>query len=263
MPTNMNIFVPGPALLFATVNGIPSHGKYVFLGGKGLGDVPLNLKPGDEPPRLPAPVNNNNFQKNAPSPGSRTDDDDGLSGGAIAGIVVGVVVGSVLLAALAFLLWRMKRNQQNAANYASIGRPASTQTMGTTPNAWTRVGTPYSAPLAAPTMQTNESQASLLGSTTNVSMLPHDAAEAPPSTVIPITGMTKSQPASELSASTPQSTSQALAPPRKPATSLQKGAYRSKPGATLEKRSTIYRVSSFQHLESVPSPVGRHRIRST
>ena len=213
MPTNMNIFVPGPALLFATVNGIPSHGKYVFLGGKGLGDVPLNLKPGDEPPRLPAPVNNNNFQKNAPSPGSRTDDDDGLSGGAIAGIVVGVVVGSVLLAALAFLLWRMKRNQQNAANYASIGRPASTQTMGTTPNAWTRVGTPYSAPHAAPTMQTNESRASLLGSTTNVSMLPHDAAEAPLSTVIPITGMTKSQPASEFSASTPQSTSQALAPP--------------------------------------------------
>ena len=49
MPSNMNIFVPGPALLFVTVNGIPSKGKYVFLGGKDLGSVPFDLKAGLTP----------------------------------------------------------------------------------------------------------------------------------------------------------------------------------------------------------------------
>jgi hypothetical protein len=37
LPPNPNLFQPGPALLFVTINGIPSNGTYVIIGSGQIG----------------------------------------------------------------------------------------------------------------------------------------------------------------------------------------------------------------------------------
>ncbi|WFD19975.1 (methyl)glyoxal oxidase [Malassezia caprae] len=132
MPTNMNLFVPGPAMLFVTVNGVPSHGKFVMLGKQNPGPVPFNLKPGPKPKPLPKPQLNSKYSKQAPQMGMSTepDDDSGLSGGAIAGIVIGVLVALAIIAAIVFFVWRQNRQKQTMAQYASIGRPQAPASSG-------------------------------------------------------------------------------------------------------------------------------------
>lgn len=125
MPTNMNIFVPGPALLFVTVNGVPSIGKYIHLGGQNLGPVPLSLRAQDAPGPLPSPRNNPKLGNRAtvpPSSGSKQSD-GGMSGGAIAGVVVGVVLGVLLLAGLLLLALKYAKNKRRTNSYAAVGRP--------------------------------------------------------------------------------------------------------------------------------------------
>lgn len=166
MPMNLNIFVPGPALLFVTVNGIPSKGKYVFLGGKDLGSVPFDLKADFTPP-LPNPVLNPQFTNKAAPYGTTCNIDgrNGMSDGAIAGTVIGVLLGAALLAGLAFYVWRNKRNDDNEANYAAVRRPNSShgsQMIGPEANSgpWTRPP-PLSDPSKFPLMQSNDSTISL------------------------------------------------------------------------------------------------------
>lgn len=130
MPTNMNLFVPGPAMLFVTVNGVPSHGKMVMIGKNNPGLVPFNLKPGPEPKPLPEPQLSSKFTKSTPQMGVSTDSDDGLSGGAIAGIVIGVLAAVAIVAAIVFFIWRRNRQKQTLAQYASIGRPQRPASMG-------------------------------------------------------------------------------------------------------------------------------------
>ena len=167
MPSNMNIFVPGPALLFVTVNGIPSKGKYVFLGGKDLGSVPFDLKAGLTPAPLPDPVLNPHFTNEAAPYGTTYDSDEqnGMSGGAIAGTVIGVILGVAVLAGLAFYVWRAKRNDDNEANYAAVRHPHAShgsQMTGPEANAgaWTRPP-PLSDSSKFPLMQPNDSAISL------------------------------------------------------------------------------------------------------
>jgi hypothetical protein len=40
MPSNPNVFTPGPALLFITVNGVPSIGQWVTVGSGSIGTQP-------------------------------------------------------------------------------------------------------------------------------------------------------------------------------------------------------------------------------
>jgi len=40
LPPNPNLFQPGPALLFVTINGIPSNGTYVIIGSGQIGQQP-------------------------------------------------------------------------------------------------------------------------------------------------------------------------------------------------------------------------------
>ncbi|WFD31441.1 (methyl)glyoxal oxidase [Malassezia sp. CBS 17886] len=166
MPTNMNIFVPGPALFFATVNGVPSNGTFVSIGGDNLGMVPFKLVAGDAPPPLPHPVDNPNFNGHLSTP---TNDDldggSGLSGGAIAGIVVAVVAFfALVLAVMLFLLRRERRNKADQ-KYSAIGAGggrgggpvgAAAPWTGTTPGAITPTPSQMQLPLAHP----NESNAS-------------------------------------------------------------------------------------------------------
>ena len=149
-----------------TVNGIPSKGKYVFLGGKDLGSVPFDLKAGFTPAPLPDPVLNPHFTNEAAPYGTyNSDGQDGMSGGAIAGTVIGVVLGVAVLAGLAFYVWRAKRNDDNEANYAAVRRPHAphgSQMTGPEANAgaWTRPP-PLSDSSKLPLMQPNDSTISL------------------------------------------------------------------------------------------------------
>jgi len=40
LPPNPNLFQPGPAFLFVTINGIPSNGTYVIIGSGSVGSQP-------------------------------------------------------------------------------------------------------------------------------------------------------------------------------------------------------------------------------
>ena len=129
MPTNQNIFVAGPALFFLTVNGVPSMGKMVRIGGENKGLVPMKIESGPEPKPLPAKVNNPKFDaklsQSATSLGNNSGDKGSLSGGAIAGIVVGIVAG-VILALLALLLFLRFRRRSGADNkFAALGNNRS------------------------------------------------------------------------------------------------------------------------------------------
>ncbi|KAL4401866.1 (methyl)glyoxal oxidase [Malassezia pachydermatis] len=155
MPTNINIFVPGPALLFATVNGVPSHGKFVQLGGKDMGPVPFALTAQSSPAPLPSPKTNSKFTNKATSENPDGSVNDGLSGGAIAGIVVGVIVGLLLLAAILFFVLRRSRQKRFLANYASVGRPSAPRSSGGTGYAPSLAGmsTPGTTGAPAPYMR--------------------------------------------------------------------------------------------------------------
>lgn len=41
MPPNPAILVPGPALIFVVVNGVPSTGQWVMIGNGQMGDQPI------------------------------------------------------------------------------------------------------------------------------------------------------------------------------------------------------------------------------
>lgn len=59
MPTNPNLFAPGPALLFLTIGGVPSQGKFVSVGAdrRTMGHVPWAPIIGNPLYNLSAPTN--------------------------------------------------------------------------------------------------------------------------------------------------------------------------------------------------------------
>lgn len=121
MPTNMRVFVAGPALFFVTVDGVPSLGKMVQIGGEDLKQVPFKITPGNEPAPLPKPVNNPKFNaKAANSLSASNSNTSSLSGGAIAGIVVGIVAGVVLLLLGLLFLLRYRRRPGPDSKYAAL-----------------------------------------------------------------------------------------------------------------------------------------------
>jgi hypothetical protein len=106
MPTNQNIFVAGPALLFVTINGVPSLGKMVQIGSQTNGmAIPNNFATGSTPGALPVAVNNAAF--NSKPAGS-----DGMSFGL--GAIIGIAVGGAVLIILIILgicCWRRRANK--------------------------------------------------------------------------------------------------------------------------------------------------------
>lgn len=105
MPINQNIFVGGPALLFVTIDGVPSQGVMVQIGSKTSGQsVPTNFATGTAPSALPAAINNSAY-------------DAKPSGVASFGLakIIGIAVGAAVLFALIILglcCWRRRANKQ-------------------------------------------------------------------------------------------------------------------------------------------------------
>lgn len=133
LPTNPNLITAGPALLFVTIAGVPSHGKFISVGDdmNTIGPAPWKPKILDELAALPAARNGSGGKFNAaparvftgtgPTQGSGKMHNMGaggtggtsssLSSGAKVGLGVGVGVGAAaaLAAALAgALVYRKK-----------------------------------------------------------------------------------------------------------------------------------------------------------
>lgn len=102
LPANPNLFQPGPAMLFVTINGIPSNGTFVIIGNGQFGDQPTSAVS-----VLPTSVRVSSASGSAPS-GSSNSGSDGSSshtgliiGAVVAGIAAVGVVGAVFGVCLA------------------------------------------------------------------------------------------------------------------------------------------------------------------
>ncbi len=124
MPNNPNLLTPGPAMLFVTINGIPSVGKWLSVGVamSQAGAVPLNVQNliGTPLQQLPAPVTNNRFADALPT------SSDSWALGKIIGVAVGAGVGLLLIALIAFICVRRRRkaklNPKPKNGYSYAGR---------------------------------------------------------------------------------------------------------------------------------------------
>lgn len=109
MPTNVNLFPPGPALLFITIDGIPSPGKYIQIGQQAFGGtIPYDYAGNaGSAPTLPSSVTNAKFSSAATSSSSGSS----FGTGAIIGVAVGAAV-VILLILLGLLCWRRQAKKR-------------------------------------------------------------------------------------------------------------------------------------------------------
>lgn len=119
MPTNVNLFPPGPALLFVTIDGVPSKGKYIMVGqAQSGGAVPFNYAAAaGTQASLPASVTNAKY--------NATPDQSGAEEFGI-GKIVGIAVGAaalILLILVGLLCWRRQANKKSkaAGGYGAAG----------------------------------------------------------------------------------------------------------------------------------------------
>ena len=113
MPPNANIFQPGPAFVFVTINGIPSNGSYVIIGSGNIETQTMN--PVDT---LPAAVLDSSASGTGSSSGSSNSSSghngasSSLSGGAVGGIVAAAIAVLAIFGTVLFLLRRRRAAAQ-------------------------------------------------------------------------------------------------------------------------------------------------------
>lgn len=144
MPVNQNLFVQGPALLFITVDGVPSPGKLVQIGNQKTGvAIPNNIQSGPAPKALPQGINNSKY--NAIPEGH------GIESFGI-GKLVGIIVAAVAVIALLLLgliCWRRRRARRNGQTKAAAPAGGAIYGMGgytTNGPEYKRVHTPSNTP---------------------------------------------------------------------------------------------------------------------
>ncbi|KAG6836352.1 hypothetical protein H0H93_008908 [Arthromyces matolae] len=124
---NPYILQPGPALLFVTINGIPSNGTMVIVGSGSMGTQPVSLAS-----ELPDSVTLSNISgsgdntSSAQANSDQNTNDNGASGlhtGAIVGGVVGAIAVIGLLGALLGLLLARRRSRSaiSSTSFAMTG----------------------------------------------------------------------------------------------------------------------------------------------
>ena len=135
------LLVPGPALFFVTVGGVPSMGKMIMVGTgvTGTGNVPFTPNLGSALVTLPAPVNSTKYTAAISKSGSSSSD-FGL------GKIIGIAVaGAAVLAliALGCCLWRRKGRNQHGEKAAArqSAAPWTSRDVGSGPE-YKRVETP-------------------------------------------------------------------------------------------------------------------------
>jgi len=109
MPPNSNIFQPGPAFVFVTINGVPSNGTYVIVGSGNIETQTMN--PTDTLPpsvRSNANANGGGSPNNGTTPAKSSASSPSLSGGAIGGIVAAAIAVLIFGAILGFFIRRRR-----------------------------------------------------------------------------------------------------------------------------------------------------------
>lgn len=116
MGLNTNLVVPGPALLFVTINGIPSVGKFIQVGDLLNKDIPAAVTVGKAPSVLAAAINNPKYDKN---PNESALENFGIP--KLIAIIAAVVV--VALIVIGVLVWkkRVKTRSKPITEGASTG----------------------------------------------------------------------------------------------------------------------------------------------
>jgi hypothetical protein len=121
---NPNLLQPGPALLFVTINGIPSNGTMVIVGNGQIGQQPTA-----PPSTLPASVRidsasgSGNANTNSTSNGSTSH----------TGTIIGAVVGAIaVIGIIGAIIGVLVSRRRRAAASASAPYPMTTDTGGRT-----------------------------------------------------------------------------------------------------------------------------------
>ncbi|KAH9979781.1 hypothetical protein BJV74DRAFT_857462 [Russula compacta] len=121
-PANPNVFQPGPAMLFVTINGIPSNATFVIVGNGQVGTQPTGAVS-----VLPASVRVDSASGSAPSSSPSNSNSSGGSshkGAIIAAVVAGIAAVGVLGAVLGVCLARRRRSAavaKSGPTYATSG----------------------------------------------------------------------------------------------------------------------------------------------
>lgn len=118
MPPNPNLFQPGPAFIYVTVEGIPSNGTYAIVGNGQLGNQPSqDASPLPDSVRLDSVSGSGNSNSNNDNSSGSTS-----SGSSHTGAIIGGIVGAVALIGLvgAVIGICMKTRRKNAAS-ADVG----------------------------------------------------------------------------------------------------------------------------------------------
>ncbi|KZV62052.1 copper radical oxidase [Peniophora sp. CONT] len=134
-PSNPNLFQPGPAYLWVTINGIPSNGSYVIVGSGDFGTQPTSADS-----VLPASVrvdsaSGTGTNSTSSGSGSGSSDSSEDSGGShTTGIVIGVVAGVAAVGILGAIFGIcVSRRRRAAAAQANNGAPGMSDKMGAFP----------------------------------------------------------------------------------------------------------------------------------
>lgn len=135
-PNNPNVFVPGPAIFFVVIDGIPSLGKYLSVGDLAGKAVPNKVTRGSPLQPLPSPILNSNFDASPSGPASQ-----GLGTGKLIGAVAAGVLGLLLLL-LGLICWRKRlrshrKPQSQSLRLDDLAAPVSGTGVRT---AWNRNG---------------------------------------------------------------------------------------------------------------------------
>lgn len=110
MPPNANIFQPGPAFVFVTVNGVPSNGSYVIVGSGNIETQTMN--PVDTLPAsvLDSSANGNGSSNNSNSNHTGSNSAASLPHGAIGGIVAAAIAVLAIFGTIfGFFILRRRR----------------------------------------------------------------------------------------------------------------------------------------------------------
>jgi len=114
MPPNPNLFQPGPAMLFVTINGIPSNGTYLIVGSGKIETQNVGVVSS-----LPLSVGVNSATGSG-SGSSNTSSHSSVSTGAIIGGVIGAIAVVGILGAFFGICMARRRNAASQKQVSDI-----------------------------------------------------------------------------------------------------------------------------------------------
>lgn len=140
LPPNPNLFQPGPALLFVTIDGIPSNGSWVIIG---TGNI--EKQPTKDASALPANVRLDGASGSGSSNSNGSGKDNGAAGSTSKGVIIGGIIAAIAAVGILGAVFGicMARRRRAAARQASaLAYPMSSAPGAVAGGGYSRVGGP-------------------------------------------------------------------------------------------------------------------------